>query len=633
MMINQNNPDSNKSDHPEVNPFEDIDLAIENFARYKPEDPNLANKYQHFKQYDHGLSEDVQSSKQVEQYCYDVLVGRITNGELIKLACERHLNDLARQKTSDFPYRFSHKKADNAIKFFSLLTHVGTSDVFVLMPWQQFIVGSIFGWIYDEKDIRTGKYLRRFREATIFVGRKNGKSTLLSGIILLMLLWDNEPNPSAFTAAASGKQARLVFDDAKAMFNKDLKEAFEPEITRDKIFIPMTNGTVETVNSKADNLDGRKPSLVVIDELHAFKSDSVYNVLRTSFGARAQPLFFIISTAGFNLGCIGEELFNTSKDIMYGIRKAENTFCVLYTIDDGDDFREPDVWLKANPALGKYRLVNELGTMVKDALYRPTQLGNLFTKYLNKFMSGSDQWLKYQAVVKSRSKFKLKDFKNTSIPCYIGLDIGDVSDLSAISYLFHDFEGLKGPKDHYYLFTTALFPEESMPNNTPQTQEMFCHFSNEKNGSFEITPGETCDYDRIEELIVEACASFNVVSIEVDQYQAKQLHKKLVDKKLPSVLRNQSRATLNEPSRFFETLILQNRIHTDGSKVLEWCMLNAHIHESTNGLILVQKESKHSGNKIDCLKAAISALAGSMDVEVKKVSAIERSGVRIIKRS
>ncbi|WP_157830538.1 terminase large subunit [Aeromonas sobria] len=589
-------------------------------------------EYKEYEQYNYGLHEDVQDVKQVHQYCYDVISGKIIACQLIKLACIRHLNDLKNQNTEEFPYKFSEKRANTAIKFFSLLTHVGTTDPFILMPWQQFIVGSIFGWVHQSRDPETNKYLRRFREATVFVGRKNGKSTLLSGIVLLMLLWDNEQNPSVFTAAPSGKQARIVFDDAKAMFNKDLREAFEPDITRDKIFIPMTNGSVETVNSKADNLDGRKPSLAVIDEIHAFKSDAVYNVMRTSFGARSQPLFFVISTAGFNLGHIGQELFDTSKDILFGTRKAENTFCALYTIDDGDDFREPSTWMKANPALGKHRKFSEMEDMVNDAIYRPSLLGNLFTKYLNKFMAGSDQWLKYDSVIDCRSEYKLKDFKGSKIPCYIGIDIGDVEDLSAVTYLFHDKSGLKGPKDNYYMFTTALFPENSMPNNTPQTQELFGHFFNAKDGSFELTEGSTCDYSRIEELIECANKDFNLITVEVDQYQAKQLHKSLLDKKLPSVLRNQSRAALNEPSRFFETLVLEGRIKTDGSKVLEWCFLNAQIHTSSQGLILVQKESKHSGNKIDCLKAGISALAGCMDTDIPLESALERRGVMVIKR-
>ena len=137
-------------------------------------------------------------------YARAVIKGKIPAGRLVRLACERHLTDLKRKFSPRFPYRFDRAKASDAIEFFSLLRHSKgewAGQPFILESWQEFIVGSLFGWVKTNG-------LRRFRNSYTEIARKNGKSTLSAGLAILLSFFDKEQGAEVYCAATKRDQAK-----------------------------------------------------------------------------------------------------------------------------------------------------------------------------------------------------------------------------------------------------------------------------------------------------------------------------------------------------------------------------------------------------------------------------------------
>lgn len=587
-----------------------------------------------FDNYNFNLNDEDQDARWVHQYCYEALTKYKDETCLnIKLACVRHIIDMQRAKTEGFKYRFDKGCAQRVIDFYRHLTHVkgGSGGVFKLLPWQQFVVGSLFGWVEKVPQAVTGRLLRRYRDGTVFVARKNGKSTLACGIALYMLLMDGENGPDVYTTGPTGRQARIVFDDSRKMLKASiLPKVFDLRMNNDAIYCDSMNAMMEYKNSIPDNLDGGNSHLCVLDEIHSFKSPDVYNVMSTSFGSRDTPMMFVISTAGTNLGCIGHEIFQTKeKELNNTIHpsECERNFSALYCIDKGDAFNDVKAWHKSNPSLRSgARKMDELIIKASEAANRISARPNFLTKYLNVFVQGNDKWLQHDVIKRTANNtIKLDDYRGSDVKCYIGVDIGLVDDLSAIGYVFTHDDGT------VTTFTKAFFPSDMLEECTAENRNQYIRWANTKDGTFNLTDGATCDFELLEDELVDACRAFNVQSIELDPWNANQLARELEKRKLPANLRGQGKKDLNEPTKLFERLIKDGELEHDGSAVLEWCMHNSYIEADKNNLVSVAKVDKHSADKIDCVKAIITALAGYVHEEIKAESRWKKGRTRTIR--
>lgn len=582
-----------------------------------------------FNSFNYNLKEEQQSPNWVHQYAYECLTKYKDETCLdIKLACIRHIVDMKRSEY-EFKFTFSKQHARKAINFFKLLNHVkGTTSVFTLLPWQQFIVGSIFGWVHKEK--RGERVLRRFIHANVFVARKNGKSTLACGIALFMLLVDGEIGADVYTAASTYQQARIVFDDTKAMLKKSvLSTAFGTRINNDVIRCDALNATMRSVPGKAESLDGKQSHCCVLDEIHAFTSSELYDVMQTSVGSRDNPLLFVISTAGTNIGCIGHQLFMDAEKHLRNEIPADdcNTiFDCLFTIDQGDAFDSMAAWHKANPSLRSgARKLDELQAKATEAKYRVSARPNFLTKYLNVFCNSSDKWLEWDVIRDSTDlSIQFKDYIQSDVPCYLGVDIGLTSDLSAIGYVFVH------PDGNIKCFSKGFFPRDGLSECTPNQADMYIKWANMKDGSFELTEGSTCDFDLIEDEIKYACKVFNVQSVELDPWNSTQMFNNLIKAKVPAVQRGQGLKDLNEPTKLFEKSILDGQLKHNGNGALMWCMSNACLRVTNNDCVTVEKDSATSEYKIDCLKALVIALAGYVHQGIKKESPWKKGRSRIV---
>ncbi|HHV61141.1 MAG TPA: terminase large subunit, partial [Firmicutes bacterium] len=284
----------------------------------------------------------------VTQYARDVVKERELAGKWVRLACERHLRDLERAGTDEFPYIFDPARADRVFAFFRFCRHVKgplAGQPIELEPWQQFIIGSIYGWVHRE----TG--LRRYRKAYIQVARGNGKSTLLSGLGLYMLMADGEAGAEVYATATKKEQARIVYDAARVMAirSPDLLRRLEPG--KAEILYPTTASKFAPLSKDTKSLDGLNPHLGIIDEFHAHPTREMYDLLVSAMGKRLQPLLFIITTAGFDLASPCYEEYTYLTKVLEGEFENEQYFAYIAQLDPEDNPQDEATWIKANPLL------------------------------------------------------------------------------------------------------------------------------------------------------------------------------------------------------------------------------------------------------------------------------------------
>jgi phage terminase large subunit-like protein len=312
-----------------------------------------------------------------QEYIEGVLSGAIPACKWVKLACHRQVDDLARQGSADFRYRFDAERAAHPCRFIEKLPHVKgkwSSPKIRLEPWQIFILTTVFGWVKADG-------CRRFRVAYIETPRKNAKSTLSSGVALFMLAADGEPGAEVYSVATKRDQARIVFDDARRMVERieGIRLRFGLKAFAHAITVDGTASKFCALASEADSLDGLNLHCGVIDELHAHKTRAVWDVLDSATGSRTQPLVWAITTAGFNQTGICYEQRGYVTQVLQRLHADESYFGIIYTIDlpekgpdgkeiPGDDWTTEAAWRKANPNYGVSVLPDDIAKLARKAI-------------------------------------------------------------------------------------------------------------------------------------------------------------------------------------------------------------------------------------------------------------------------
>jgi phage terminase large subunit-like protein len=355
--------------------------------------------------------------------------------ELTKLACKRFLNDCKKSKKKDFPFELIEETASKFCRVIELLPHVkgkpwaGTK--IKLEPWQIFIVVNVFGWLHK----KTG--LRRFRTVYVEVPRKNAKSTLTSTVALCMLAIDGEPGAEIYSAATTRDQAKIVFEDAQNMTRRTpgFRKKFGIEVGARAITILESGSKFMALSAEGSTLDGLNVHFGGIDELHAHKTRSVFDVIETATGARTQPLLWLITTAGSNQAGICYEQRTYVTKILEGAFEDDTYFGVIYTIDKTDDWTDPAVWEKANPNYGISVIPDDIARLAKKAEKLPSAQNNFLTKRLNVWVNANEAWMNMREWDKCADPtLNIEDFKGEH--CFVGVDLASKIDIAVMMFLF-----------------------------------------------------------------------------------------------------------------------------------------------------------------------------------------------------
>lgn len=540
------------------------------------------------------------------QYALEVVEGQRVVGQSERLACQRHLDDLARQSTDDFPYEFSEEKANLIYDWFHYCRHVEgplAGQPIELIPFQKFDLGCIFGWV------RKDNGMRRFKKAYIQEARKNGKSILMSGIALYLMAGDLEKSPRVFCAAVDKDQARVVYDAAKAMAEHSPDISKRLKIRDYMISHISRGGSLKALSKETKNKDGLNPSGAIIDEYHAHPTSQIYDLISSAFGQRAQALMAIITTAGFETvenPCYAE--YTYCKSILNKTVANERYFVMIRELDPEDDEHDSANWVKANPLrVTTPDLMAELQEQHDEAFGSkiPEKVRNFRVKNLNVWVNETaagyigDLIPRWKAQAISREEFiELTRGKM----CLTGSDLSKKIDLTGESFVFDLGDGRIAVCAHGFM------PSEGVARHEKTDKIPYREW--EREGWLTVTEGDVTDYHAIETHIHDCELQYGWVVHEYcfDPYNATHFANELTDQGYTTVEIRQGVKTLSEPTKFFRELIAQGRIVHDGSPVLTWCLANAVIEQDSNENIKLSKKNASDVKRIDLLAAVINAM-------------------------
>lgn len=528
----------------------------------------------------------------VETYCADVLDGRVVACVWVRKAVERHLDDLRTGRQRGL--YFDEAAGAHAVQFFTFLKHskgewAGTPVH--LEPWQQFVTWVMFGW-------RRSDGTRRFRKVYVEVPRKNGKSTWASGVGLYLFDADSEPGAEVYTAATKRDQARITHSEATRMVKASPFLRKRIRVFKDNLHIPGTASKFEPLGRDADSMDGLNIHAAIIDELHAHKTRDVVDVIDTATGSRRQPMIVEITTAGFNRHSVCYEEREYTTKLLNGTEKDDSFFGVIFTIDEGDDWRDETTWAKANPNLGVSVKLSDLQGKARKAAVMPSALNSFLRLHLNVWTQAETKWIdadRWRACAGHVDANGLRGRR-----CYGGLDLSRTTDITALVWVFPP----EASDEPYQVLCRFFVPEDAMHERSRKDGVQYESWV--RQGLITATPGAVIDYDFVYAQIDEDAQAFDVGDIAFDRWGAAQVYQEIEEKGLTMVQMGQGFASMSAPTKELEKLILSQRLAHGGNPVLAWMADNLVAREDPAGNIKPDKE--RSTERIDGMVALIMAI-------------------------
>lgn len=554
----------------------------------------------------------------VNDYAEAVTRGDVVVGELVRLACQRHLDDLEKSKQKTYPYAFDVEKAARAINFVELMPHTkgkwaAKGQKLILEPWQRFIIGCIFGWV------KKSDGNRRFREAYIEVPRKNGKSVLAAAVGLYCFVADGEYGAEVYSGATTERQSWEVFRPAKQMASRldVFKDFFGVEVNASNMVRLEDFSRFEPLIGKPG--DGASPHCAIIDEFHEHAGPDLHDTMQTGMGAREQPLMFIITTAGSNIGGPCYEKRTEMSKVLRGVFDDDRVFAAIYSLDDGDDWTQPEMWAKANPGLGISVSQEFLESQVQSALRSPSKQQSVRTKHFNQWTGAKSQWLNMEHWNKQATTLTVEDFEGE--PSYIGLDLATRMDIAArVSLFWRDVKGQR----HYYLFPTFYLPEDALLSS--KNAKMYQGWA--ASGYINLLDGAEIDLNGIQEDILGLASSQTIEEVVYDPWQATQLAQSLRAERVTAVEYRNTVGNLSPPMRELEAALAAGRLWHPDNPVFNWMASNVVAKADAKDNIFPRKENPES--KIDGMVAALFAMGRAMHAEERKAHAYETRGFRTL---
>lgn len=537
-------------------------------------------------------------SKLCEGHLYAVRVinNEIVAGELVRLACARYLADL--EQSPENGLFFEEQAAARAISFIEKLRHTKgewAGERFKLQAWQKFIVRNLFGW-------KRADGSRRYRKAYVEISRKNGKTSFAAAIGLYMLYADNENRAEVYSAATTAKQAKICFDEATA--------AVRATTLQDRILVQanslvyMERGSkFSPVSSEYKSLDGLNPSCAIIDEYHAHRDSGVYDVLVSGMGARRQPLTFIITTAGNDKfsACFEHRIMCVK--LLKGVLQDPATFVFIASLDDESEWDKPEMWIKSNPNLGVSVKAEYIEERVLAAKNKPSEIVDTKTKNLNLWVDAMKGWIADDRWVACHDE-NFDERVLLGRECYGGLDLSNVSDLTAFALLF-EINGRLVVK------VWAWIPHETMNDRFSRENINYPHWVAE--GWIRCTEGNVIDRAFVEADILELSKIYRIKSIAYDRYDSTATVIRFQDEGLKLSKFGQGYASMSTPTKRLEEIVLSGQLEHLGNPALRWQMSNIELSRDPAGNIKPNKAAARQ--KIDGVVALIMALGEKMTVE------------------
>lgn len=518
-------------------------------------------------------------------------------------ACARHLRDLKNGAARGLTW--DRAEAEKAIDFYPDVLRLNGGQfegaVFHLLPWECFIVGSIYGW-------KNAAGTRRFRVVYVETGKGSGKSPLAAGIGIKGLTADKEPRAEVYSAATKKDQAEILFRDAVAMvrYSTDLSTRchISGAIGREtNIAFNKTMSFFRPISSD-EGKSGPRPHVGLVDELHEHRDSSVIDMMIAGFKGRSQPILFTITNAGSGKTSVCWNYHEYARQVCSGLANNDEFFGYVCALDEKDDpFADEDCWLKTNPSLPALPGLNYLRGQVKSARGMPAK--ESLVKRLNFciWTEADSPAISSHVWMSARRDYTIKDFIGRR--CRAGLDLSSTTDLTALVLAFE-------PRDEAEPW--ALFPYFWLPGDDladKEEKDRVPYLAWRKAGHIETHPGRAINKLAVIRRMVEITASFELVSVAYDRWRIEDLKMLMAQEgiDLPLLPFGQGFKDMGPAWDEFERLLLNGRLVHPGNPVLTWNAANAIVVEDP------------AGNK----KPAKDRVTGRMDGIVATIMAIGKS--------
>lgn len=566
-----------------------------------------------------------------EQYCSDVIAGKIVANKWVRLACQRHRLDLLSGHQRGL--YFDPRAASKVINFFPMLRFFEgewAGRPMILHPSQQFATWSLFGW-------KRADHSRRFRLAYIEQAKKNGKSTWLAGLGLYMLIGDNEPAAQIYSAAVDKEQAKIIWKAAV-----EIAKIAPAICNRVQIFttsIVYGSSSFKPFSKGTRNKQGFNPHFAALDEVHEHSTREVHDLIQASLSSRRQPLEFAITNSGHNRDSICYELHQNALQVLDPDHPFQNDelFALVYGIDTddkgrigtefgGDDPWDEANWIKASPLLGISTRIEALRAEAEGARQKPAAQNVFFRLKLGVWTSQDTaaitaaQW----AACKAPEPFSWESMRGQ--PAFCGVDLSSTQDLTATAWIFPPFQD----RTKWRIMSRKWIPQASVDKRKIETPNVpFAQWIEER--WVETTPSNLIDYDYVRKAINEWGNAFAPTPfgedgqmervVVSDPTRADQLETQLTKDGFLCVNFRQNMSQFAAPTKFFLDLIAAEKLEHNGDPCLTWTALNLQLEEDASGN---QRPTKaRSKEKIDPMVCAIMACAPAMKFDAKDERSME----------
>ena len=555
----------------------------------------------------------------VTEYAEKVIKEKENYGSLHVLACQRHLNDLKKQGSSEFPYYWNSEKSEEILEYAETLTIAEGSEPkpVKLIPSQIFDIGCTFGWMKTSND------KRRFRRRYKSMGRQNGK-TFENGIIgTYIAAFDGYNYGKLFTAATKKRQSRLAWEEMSKFvtIDPDLAELFTVKDYKSMIVCDVTGCTIEALSKEAGLDDGFRSIFCSVDEIHQHTSNKIYKALYNGQRSLPQALISMITTRGDDLNSFCKEFDDYAIKVLKGITKADDLFVDIYCLDENDDIWDEKNWIKANPfiCLDEERM----NTFRSDAQTAKdmggSELRDFLTKCLNMWVQNTDdQFVNTDKWKDCGSSRTLKDFEGKE--CWVGLDLSSGGDLTTLAL---EFEENNENSEKYYFYSHSFMPRGRLmehvetdlaPYDVWESQELLTvtgGFNDFKN-----------DYKFIISHLKKLQEKYNLKfkGIGIDPHNADGVLSDLEDFGCPVVFVTQSCKSLNDATCEIQLLVKSNNIEYNRSnELLTWSFCNAAIVRNSFDEIKVDKKPGQRFKRVDAVDACVDAHAVLLKFKKKEL--------------
>jgi phage terminase large subunit-like protein len=501
---------------------------------------------------------------------------------------------------------FDTDKASHVIEFFQKwLRHSKgrfAGKPFELLEWQQEMLAELFGWV------RVDNNMRRYRMAYVSTAKKSGKSTILAGIGLYLLLADGEAGAEIYGAATDRESASIVFREAASMVRASplLSSALEVIDSRRTIAYRKSSAFYRVLSADAFRAEGLNIHGLLYDELHAARDRRLFDSLRYGGAARSQPLLVSITTAGYDRSTICYEQYSYAKAVLADWKHDPTFFSCIYEVPAEDDWKSPESWPKANPSWGVTINESDFAADCHEAQNSVSKEGSFRRYRLNQWTSQDTRWIKMESWQAA----------NTAPPhslegreCWCALDLASTTDTSAFVAVF--------PCDDGSVDVLAKFwiPSDNMTERERRDRVPFLQWV--ESGFVTATSGNVTDYDVIRKDIAAFASVHNVRKLAVDRWNATQLSNQLQGDGVNMVQWPQGFAGMNAPSKLLESLLAGGKLRHGGNPTLQWQAGNVAVRQNADGHIRPVKPKESSTERVDGIIALVMAL-GAWSSESKE---------------